>query len=82
VNRPKAARASDPLPMRPPYPTEKNGTWSWIQRTDPTPPLDWTDPSGWQVDNIVKANQQARFPSTTPHLREGWLKLTPKDIEK
>jgi hypothetical protein len=67
--------------MRLPYPTEKNGTWSWIQRTDPTPPLDWTDPSGWQIDNIVKANQQARFPSTTPHLREGWLKLTPKDIE-
>ncbi len=71
---------SDTAEMRLPYPTEKNGTWSWIQRIGPTPP-DWSDPSGWQVSNIVKADAQARFPLTPPHLREGWLKLTPKDIE-
>jgi hypothetical protein len=71
---------SDAAEMRLPCPTEKNRTWSWVQRTGPTPPA-WSDPAGWQVDGIVKANAQARFPATPPHLRAGWLKLTPKDIE-
>lgn len=66
--------------IRLPYPTEKNGVWSWIERTGPEP-ADWTDPAGWTVETIVKANAQARLEDSPPRLVEGWLKLTPKDIE-
>lgn len=71
---------TDAETIRLPYPTEKNGVWSWVQRTGPEP-TDWTDPSGWTVETIVKANGQARLPDEPPRLVEGWLKLTPKDIE-
>lgn len=72
---------TDAQAIRLPYPTEKNGTWSWIQRTGPADPTNWTDPAGWTVENIVKANEQARLPGSPSRLVEGWLKLTPKDIE-
>jgi hypothetical protein len=72
---------TDAQTIRIPYPTEKKGTWSWIQRNSPADPQHWTDPAGWDVLNIVKANQSARLPDTPPRLVEGWLKLTPTDIE-
>jgi hypothetical protein len=72
---------TDAQTIRIPYPTEKNGTWSWIQRNSPADPQHWTDPAGWDVETIVQANQNARLPSTPPRLVEGWLKLTPTDIE-
>ena len=75
-----APALTDAQDIRLPYPTEKNGTWSWVQRTGPTP-SDWTDPVGWNVETIVKANQQARLNDAPPRLVEGWLKLTPSDIE-
>jgi hypothetical protein len=72
---------TDAATIRIPYPTEKSGTWSWVQRTTPADPQHWTDPSGWQVDQIVKADQNARLPNSAPRLLEGWLKLTPTNIE-
>ncbi|HKS27374.1 MAG TPA: hypothetical protein VJS44_06115 [Pyrinomonadaceae bacterium] len=68
--------------IRIPLPTEKNGTWSWLERNSPADPQNWTDPAGWDVLNIVKADQSARLPEQPPRLVEGWLKLTPTDIEK
>lgn len=75
-----APALTDAHEIRLPYPTEKNGAWSWVQRTGPLP-SDWTDPAGWVVETIVKANQQARLNDAPPRLVEGWLKLTPTDIE-
>jgi hypothetical protein len=72
---------TDAQAIRLPYPTEKNGTWSWLQRATPADPQHWTDPAGWDVLNIVKATQSARLPNTPARLVEGWLKLTPTDIE-
>lgn len=75
-----APALTDAQDIRLPYPTEKNGTWSWVRRTGPLP-ADWADPAGWAVETIVKAGQQARLPDAPPRLVEGWLKLTPNDIE-
>jgi hypothetical protein len=68
--------------VRIPLPTEKNGTWRWVQRNSPADPQNWADPSGWDVENIVRADQSARLPDKRPRIIEGWLKLTPTDIEK
>ncbi|HEX8174271.1 MAG TPA: hypothetical protein VF543_04020 [Pyrinomonadaceae bacterium] len=73
---------TDAQTIRIPLPTEKNGTWSWVQRNSPAEPQNWTDPAGWDVFNIVKADQSARLFDKPSRLVEGWLKLTPKDIEK
>lgn len=67
--------------IRIPYPTEKNGSWSWIQRSTPADPQHWNDPSGWKIEDITKADQNARLPHSPARLLEGWLKLTPTDIE-
>jgi hypothetical protein len=75
-----APALTDARDIRLPYPTEKNGTWSWVQRTGPTP-SDWTDPAGWNVETIVRASQQARLNDAPSRIVEGWLKLTPSDIE-
>jgi hypothetical protein len=72
---------TDAQTIRIPYPTEKNGTWSWIQRATPADPQHWTEPGGWKVEEIVRADQNARLPNSAPRLLEGWLKLTPTDIE-
>lgn len=72
---------TDATVVRIPYPTERNGQWTWVQRAAALP-ADWTDPAGWKSATIVKADSQARLPDAPPRLVEGWLKLTPKDIEK
>lgn len=72
---------TDASTVRIPYPTERKGQWAWVQRAGALP-ADWTDPAGWKSAAIVKADQQARLPDAPPRLIEGWLKLTPKDIEK
>ncbi len=73
---------TDAQTIRIPYPTEKNGSWSWIQRATPADPQHWNDPSGWKIEDIVKADQNARLPHTPARLIEGWLKLTPTKIEE
>ncbi len=62
---------TDPQAVRLPFPAERHGTWSWVQRPSPG-----GDP---EVDGIVRADDGARLPDTPPRLIEGWLKLTPPD---
>jgi hypothetical protein len=77
---------TDALAITVPGPSELNGTWSWVQRIKPLPAnwtnSDWINPAGWKTEPIVNADPQARLPDAPARLLEGWLKLTPKDIEK
>lgn len=57
--------------IRMPRPTEQQGTWSWIQKNDPS-----NVPASWEADPITKDNDQASFPAQPLQLRDGWLKLT------
>jgi hypothetical protein len=49
-----------------PRPTELNGTWSWVE----------TDGTVTTTYGITPADQAARFASTAPTLRTGWLQLS------
>lgn len=60
---------ADPGTLRTPQPAEKQGVWSWLQNINST----------WEQDNIVNADDAARFPTQPPILREGWLQLS--DLE-
>jgi hypothetical protein len=71
---------TDAAAVRIPPPSERNGQWSWVQRTDAAKAD--SDPTAWESPGIVKADQQARLPDAPTRLVEGWLKLTPNDIEK
>lgn len=77
---------TDALAVTIPAPAELNGEWSWVQRTTPVPSgwtnADWTNPAGWTTGPIVNADPQARSPDAPPRLLEGWLKLTPNEIER
>ncbi len=65
---------SEPSPVRLPRPAEHHGSWSWIERTG-------TAAGDWRSAEIVRANAKARLSGSPPAFLEGWLKLTPKDIE-
>jgi hypothetical protein len=57
---------ADPGTLRTPQPAEKQGVWNWLQNINNT----------WEQDNIVNADDAARFPTQPPILREGWLQLS------
>ncbi len=59
---------TDPSSIRVPLPAEQHGDWSWVNQTSP---------GNYESENIVAANANARLSSTQPHLKEGWLMLTP-----
>jgi len=62
---------ADPGTLRTPEPAEKQGVWNWLQKTD----------NQWKQEQIVDANDSARFPLTPPDIREGWLQLTGLDSD-
>jgi hypothetical protein len=57
--------------IRLPIPAAHSGTWSWVRATAPGPT--------YETDGVIPADGRARFPSTPPHLIDGWLKFTPTD---
>jgi len=57
----------DPNTIIMPKPAEQHGTWSWVQRTDPT---------HWSESPIVKATQMARLSDAPLTISEGWFKLS------
>lgn len=54
-----------------PQPSEKHGTWSWLQR------LEGKDK--WDRLGVQPTDERARFPTEPPCLREGVLTLSPPD---
>jgi hypothetical protein len=56
-----------PDELRIPQPAENKGTWSWFDFVTHV-----------TVD-LSKADDRARFSTTTPLVKEGWLKFTPNN---
>lgn len=57
--------------IRTPYPTERHGAWSWLQRSAP-------GADTFTTKTLVKAAQEARLDDTPPALVEGWLRFVPE----
>lgn len=57
--------------IRTPYPTERHGAWSWIQRAGP-------GADTFTTKTLVRTAQEARLDDTPPALVEGWLKFVPE----
>jgi hypothetical protein len=56
--------------VRMPLPSEIEGRWDWVQRTDPT---HWNDPI-----EVTDVSGSPRFDPRTARAREGYLRLTPR----
>ncbi|KNG92098.1 hypothetical protein [Pseudaestuariivita atlantica] len=57
--------------IRIPYPTERHGSWSFVQRASP-------GAEEYLVKSLVRTTEQARLDTTPPALVEGWLRFVPE----
>jgi hypothetical protein len=62
----------DPQQIRMPIPAEIGAAWTWTHRADV---------DRWAEEEIVHAGHEALLPPDPVTASEGWLKMTPKELD-